>query len=83
MICYLTLIRFFSEKKSDIRRKLYGNYKSFYNILSLNSVGRQMPFKQNVVRNSVEAKYSCWKCVSVEHFYVLVIIHMKSFKLAA
>ena len=38
-----------------------------------------MPFKQNVVRNSVEAKYSCWKYVSVEQLNVLVIIHTKYF----
>jgi hypothetical protein len=38
-----------------------------------------MPFKQNVVRNSVESKHSCWKYVSVEQLDVLVIIHMESF----
>jgi hypothetical protein len=44
-------------------------------------MGRQMPFKQNVGRDSVEAKYLCWKYVSVEQLDKLIIIHMKYFKL--
>ena len=38
-----------------------------------------MPFKQNVVRNSVESKQSCWKYVNVEQLDILVVIHVESF----